>query len=273
MKLSVILSSYNRADLLQRTLFTYSTQSLPKEDHEIIVIDDQSTDLTGRVVQNFKNKLNLIYVKIKGNKAGFRSQSAGWNIGLKLAIGDVCLFSHPEIMMPRKAFEAMCFSHFDFDKPVFLTMKPYVLSIEAQDKLDSIDWQADLANINKLKEFSQSWKDGNTTYTNGLMEMLKKWESNTTFSMKRLDLIGIGGFDEFDCWGPDDPSLRDRRKALKISTVISPLLNYHQNHDQRSGKVRRAKYKTKWYPFASSAKIRMKDHQGEYDIVFSYRQT
>jgi len=272
MKLSVIVSTFNRADLLNRTLFTYSKQSMPKDDYEVIIIDDQSTDDTESVINSFKDKLNLIYARIKGKKEGFRAQSVGWNIGLKIALSEVCLFSHPEIMMPYKAFKEMCEPHQSYDTPVFLTMKPYFLSMAAQEKIDQIDWKDDADKIKELKEFSAGWNYKDQAFTSEYMEKLEKWHSNTTFSMKRLDLIGIGGFDEFDRWGPDDASLRDRRKRLHIKSVISPLLNYHQNHDSRSGDVRKMDFKTKWYPFASSAKLRMKDHSGEYEIVFSYRR-
>ncbi len=273
MKVSVILSTFNRGDLLQRSLFSYSNQTLSKDEYEIIVIDDQSTDDTDRIVLDQKKELNLIYIKIKGVKTGFRSQSAGWNIGLKHAIGDICFFSHPEMIMPFSALEEMHLPHLKYPKPTFLTMKPYVLSAAAQAKIDSVDWKSDPGNIRKIPEFADSWEDGGKTYTNLYMEKLDKWESNTTFSMKRLDILGIGGFDEFDCWGPDDPSLRDRRKILGIPTVISPLMSYHQNHDSISGHQRKTDYKCKKYFFPSSAKLRMKDHAGEYDIKYSYRQT
>lgn len=271
MKVSVILSTFNRGDLLQRSLFSYSNQTLSKDEYEIIVIDDQSTDDTDRIVLDQKKGLSLIYIKIKGVKTGFRSQSAGWNIGLKHAIGDVCFFSHPEIIMPFSALEEMFLPHLKYPKPTFLTMKPYVLSAAAQAKIDSVDWKSDPANIKKIPEFNDSWIDGGRTYTNLYMEKLDKWESNTTFSMKRLDMLGIGGFDEFDCWGPDDPSLRDRRRVLGIPTVISPLMGYHQNHDNLSSNIDRNNYKIKRYFFPSSAKIRMNDHFGEYEREYSYR--
>lgn len=273
MKVSVIFSTYNRASFLERSLYTYHMQSMPKTDFEIIVIDDQSTDLTQEISNKYSDKLNIVYIKISGNKNKFRAQSFGWNIGLSLAIGEVCLFTHPEIMMPAKTLEIMHDPHLKYKIPTFLTMKPYVLSNKCQAKIDSVNWMKNPDAIKEIPEFLDIWIDGNKRYSNELMEKLCFWESNTTFSMKRIDLLSIGGFDEFDCWGPDDPSFRDRRKLLKIPTVVAPILNYHQNHDGISAVERDHKYKCKKYFFPSSAKLRMKDHPGEYEIKSAYRVT
>lgn len=48
MKLSIVISTYNRADSLERTL-----ASLGSLAHEIVVIDNESTDDTGKVAEKF----------------------------------------------------------------------------------------------------------------------------------------------------------------------------------------------------------------------------
>jgi hypothetical protein len=71
------------------------------------------------------------------------------------------------------------------------------LSIKAQAKIDSVDWRWDINEIKTIPEFyGDSWTEGGKNiWTNKKMENPKlKWESNTTFVMKRADLIKIGGF-------------------------------------------------------------------------------
>jgi len=275
MKISVILSSYNRGPLLERSLHTYVHQTVPRQDFEVIISDDQSTDNTSAVIEKFKDKLNVIQVALKNPERKFRSQSVGWNVGLSLAVGEVCLFSHPEIMMPRETLEKMYDLVQSFDQPVFVTMKPYVLSPACQKKIDWVDWESDVNLIKTIPEFYQdTWSDdGKRIWTNKKMEDPKlKWESNTTFTMRRLDLLSIGGFEEFDRWGPDDPDFLQRRKTLKIPTVVViGLLNFHQNHDDLSPPERKQNFRVKWYPTRGSAKLRVKDHKGEYQVISSYR--
>jgi len=61
--ISVVVSTYNRADILPVCLDSLIDQSYPKEQFEIIVVDNNSTDETGKVVQTYMNMGNLKYVQ------------------------------------------------------------------------------------------------------------------------------------------------------------------------------------------------------------------
>jgi glycosyltransferase involved in cell wall biosynthesis len=275
MKVSVILSVHNRAQLLRRSLMTYMGQALNKEEFELIIIDDNSQDDTPEVIGQFKDQLRIIHLYLQNPKGKFRSQSAGWNLGLSLSCGEVCLFSHPEILMPPLTLEKMYEAVTGFSDPVFVTMKPYGFSPACQAKIDTVDWERDLNRIKSLPEFyGDSWMDGGrTVWNNKKMEDPKlKWESNTTFAMRRKDLLNIGGFREFDRWGPDDPDLLKRRQRLKIPTlVLNDLLNYHQNHDELSREQRKQDFKIPWYPFRRSAIMKLNKHIGEYQVISCWR--
>lgn len=57
---SIIIPTYNRADLIGKTLASVLNQTFT--DFEIIVVDDGSTDTTKLVVDSFKDKrLKYIY--------------------------------------------------------------------------------------------------------------------------------------------------------------------------------------------------------------------
>lgn len=275
-KVSTIIATYNRDELLERSLYTYTQQTLPKEEFELIILNDGETD-TWKILEPFKPRVNIIYVKMKREEhQKFRGQTVPHNLGLSLAIGEVAVFTHPEILMPPQTLEALYSPHLEFGQSTFLTMKLYNLSKSVQEMLDTVDWKSDLENIKKLPGFyTDPIYDGTKTYTNKMFEDPKfKWESNTTFSMKRIQLLNIGGFDEFNRWGPDDPSFASRRRKLKIATKIVPnLMNYHQNHEAQTAHLRKWDFRVKWYPTKASAKLIMKDHKGECEIVYSYRPT
>jgi len=44
MKASIIIPTYNRSDVIIRSLETWATQTLCSDDFEVIVVDNNSTD-------------------------------------------------------------------------------------------------------------------------------------------------------------------------------------------------------------------------------------
>ncbi len=88
MLVSVLIPTYNRAQILERVLSSLCRQTFPITDFEIIVIDDGSSDDTKGVCLRQKNtQSNLLYVKMDKN-AG---QCAAYNAGLAKATGKYIL--------------------------------------------------------------------------------------------------------------------------------------------------------------------------------------
>ncbi len=83
MKISVIIPTYNRKDFLIAALDSVFAQTLPA--HEVVVIDDGSTDGTGEALAKYPHRL-LYHYKENGG------QNRARNVGQKLASGDSFLF-------------------------------------------------------------------------------------------------------------------------------------------------------------------------------------
>ena len=95
--LSVVLCTYNRAELLLRTLDSLCRQSLDKAVFEIVVIDDGSTDDTRQVVQAYESLLPLRYSRQRN--AGLGSAR---NHGVFLSRGEILVFhDDDDIAGPR----------------------------------------------------------------------------------------------------------------------------------------------------------------------------
>lgn len=82
---SVIIPTYNRADTLKRSIESVLNQSY--QDFEIIVVDDNSTDNTGRVVMEFADS-RIRYLK-NDRKMGANGSR---NVGIQNAKGDYIAF-------------------------------------------------------------------------------------------------------------------------------------------------------------------------------------
>lgn len=83
-KISIIIPTYNSAELLPRAIKSVLNQSF--QDFEIIIIDDASTDKTLDVVKKFLKKDNRIkYEKLKKNSGGAAKPK---NTGIKISEGE-----------------------------------------------------------------------------------------------------------------------------------------------------------------------------------------
>ncbi|NQT82439.1 glycosyltransferase [bacterium] len=93
-KVSVIIPTYNRREYVGRAIESVLAQTFL--DHEIIVVDDGSTDKTSRVVAAYGDKVRYIY-KRNGGSASAR------NLGIKHAKGRFIAFlDSDDTWLPEK---------------------------------------------------------------------------------------------------------------------------------------------------------------------------
>lgn len=90
MRISVIIATYNRASLLQQALDALAKQDFPKENFEVIVVNDGSTDRTHDLLQSLQSilpyKLHVLYQQNRG-------PAAARNAGINMAQGEIVAFT------------------------------------------------------------------------------------------------------------------------------------------------------------------------------------
>ena len=95
---SVVIATYNRGKLLPQTLESILRQDFV--DHEVIVVDDGSTDETASLVRSYGDKVRYFYQENRG-------PSAARNFGVRQARGcwisiqdsdDLCASNHLQIL-------------------------------------------------------------------------------------------------------------------------------------------------------------------------------
>ena len=98
--ISVVMTIYNRANLLDKTLSSFSRQTFPKKQYEIVLVDDQSTDNIEEVLQKHKD-LRIQHIIMDRNKSHYPATSncpaLGLNIGFKQARAEIIYKTDPEM--------------------------------------------------------------------------------------------------------------------------------------------------------------------------------
>ena len=98
-KVSVIIPTYNRADLLPRAIRSVLNQTF--QDFELIIVDDCSTDNTQEVVNEFQKKDDRIkYIKLDKNSG---APAHPKNVGIQKSKGEYLAFlDHDDEWLPVK---------------------------------------------------------------------------------------------------------------------------------------------------------------------------
>jgi glycosyltransferase involved in cell wall biosynthesis len=87
--ISVVVTTYNRADALDAVLRSLAAQS--DRDFEIIVADDGSGPETARVLDAWRSRLRVPLKHVRHEHDGFRG-SAIRNLGIHASVGSLCIF-------------------------------------------------------------------------------------------------------------------------------------------------------------------------------------
>jgi glycosyltransferase involved in cell wall biosynthesis len=79
LKYSVVVCSYNGSQTIGECIASLVTQSLPKDEYEVIVVDDGSTDNLVEVVDTFlKDHPNVRLISYSPNKGLSAARNTGW---------------------------------------------------------------------------------------------------------------------------------------------------------------------------------------------------
>ncbi len=92
---SVIITSFNYAQYIERCIRSVMDQSLENEAYEIIVVNDCSTDNTLEVLENYVNDVRIFNLEKNVGLAGAR------NFGIKKARGQFIVFLDADDYMHR----------------------------------------------------------------------------------------------------------------------------------------------------------------------------
>lgn len=198
MEVSVIITNYNYGKFLPRAIRSLINQSYAKEEYEIIVIDDCSTDSSHEVINTFEGHIRPI---LNENNLGL---AATCNKAIKSALGKYVI-----------RVDADDFVHHDF-------LKMHQLFLAANKDMDATS--SDYLEVD-LKENILRRKNGVT------------WPIACGIMYRIDQLIDIGLYDETLPREDADLRERFLKSKHQIYNIPVPLYRYtiHENSMTRGG--------------------------------------
>ncbi len=95
--ISVIIATYNRCDVLKRTLIAYDNSTF--RSFEVIVSSDGSSDGTDEMMREMRHKLNYPLHYVRQEDIGFR-KSMAVNKAIRIAAGQIMVFADDDMIPP-----------------------------------------------------------------------------------------------------------------------------------------------------------------------------
>lgn len=205
MYISVVIPTYNRLPILQKSLSALEAQVKSDrliEGYEIVLVDDGSTDQTITWLQ--ENQIQLPHLKLYQQE--HKGAAAARNLGVTKAIGDTIIFIDSDLVVTESFLQAHA-----------------TALVEAQQQLNSdrVFTYGAVINTNnfanpteepyKITDFSAAY------FATGNVAIARKW----------LEAVGL--FDTgFKLYGWEDLELGVRLKKLGLKLIKCPeAVGYH----------------------------------------------
>lgn len=229
-KVSVVISTFNRKDFLARSFLTYDKQTLNKKEFELVIVDDGSTeDIKGLCKREAQNLgLQIQYILINKYKGAYVPRSFNQaltnNIGFKQARGPVIVITGPETLQRETNLElswkiasgGFCVygdvlrSSTDFMDIIKSVPNWHKMSFD-----DVVEWESATQDTDHCKGF---W-----------------WYY---VAVKKEFIMAIGGVDERFMEGitAEDDNFAFRLNAFGVPLIRDQeIIGIHQNHTREDG--------------------------------------
>jgi glycosyltransferase involved in cell wall biosynthesis len=238
MKASIIMSTYNAEEWLEKVLWGFSVQT--ELDFEVIIADDGSLPKTKELVELLKTKINLPISHIWHQDNGFQKTQI-LNKAIVASRSDYLIFTDGDCI-PRKDFVAKhielrengCFlSGGYFKLPMGISRAISKDDIIAQRCFD-LDWLKGngLKNSFKNSKFVVSgfWAD----FLNFITTTKPSWNGHNSSGWKK-DIIAVNGFNQDMQYGGEDREFGERLNnfGIRSKQIRYSAICIHLDH-QRS---------------------------------------
>jgi glycosyltransferase involved in cell wall biosynthesis len=235
MKVSVIISTYNSPEWLQKVLWGYECQT--NLNFELIVADDGSGEPTLRLIQEFQKHSRLSIVHVWHEDRGFQ-KSEILNKAIQASTTDYLIFSDGDCI-PRKDFVEI---HVKNARPrCYLSGGYFMLPMQTSKAItrdDIVTGRAFDVNWLKANGVEKTYKALKLTskgwlehFMNFVTPTKPTWNGHNSSGWKK-DIIAVNGFNEQMQYGGQDRELGERmvNKGIKGIQIRYSAVCLHLDH-------------------------------------------
>lgn len=245
-EISVIVPTYNRAELLHRTLDALRRQTLDRGRFEVVVVDDGGSDDAEDVVRSFSRDLDVKY--FWQEDAGFRAGKAR-NIGTAIATGKYVVYVDTGVLLGSQTLEAHLRIHRSASYPTVVV--GYVYGFESDPEVVTATVglveraDVDVDETIRLLHAHGAFDVREKQYLE-LGENITGWPApfdvfwTCHTSAEREEVLAAGLFDEsFISWGGEDVDLGVRLfQRNNLFVMDRSARSFHWPHPQEVDSLR-----------------------------------
>lgn len=224
-RVSVVIPTYNRCELLRKSLRQLTRQRIAASDFEVIVSDDGSSDDTKAVVDSFADRLRMKYHYQED--LGFRAGEAR-NAGARLASAPILVFMDTGQMAGPDYLKHYLAAHADGVSRALLGYahgyNPVQPMAGVSEALDRMPPEEVLAHFKDEPAFfdvrHEELAKSDFDLSRRALPWFLFWTLNC--SLRADDFWAVGGFDEeFRGWGVEDLELGYRLYRHGVTLQVS----------------------------------------------------
>lgn len=224
MKTTLLITTYNRGNLLRNSLRRLEHLTLPDE---ILVVDDGGTDNTEQIIKDFEGKMPIRY--IYNHNPEWSICSFARNIGVKEATGDLIITSEPEMLWISDIVPIILEERKKYPLELISASIIYKAHQETPWNEGFITKPEEALKDSIVEDYQiqpRSYHPQGFCRTTGL-------QATYIASYEKEWLMEINGWDEEfpGCWGWDDIDLATRLRVNGINQhICKKLIAMHQWH-------------------------------------------
>lgn len=233
--LSVIISTYNSEEWLEKVLLGYACQDT--SDFEVVIADDGSKQPTFDLIDRLKTEVPYTIQHIWQEDDGFQ-KSRILNKALVATKADYVLMSDGDCI-PRKDFVSV---HLKFrEKGYFLSGGYFMLPMNISKKITKnniidqdcfrVDWLKENGLDSSFKTNKLTAKGFKENLLNKITPTNASWNGHNASGWKE-DLIAVNGFDERMQYGGQDREIGERlmNRGIKSKQIRYSAICIHLDH-------------------------------------------
>lgn len=234
MKASVIMSTYNAEEWLEKVIWGFSVQT--EKDFEIIIADDGSGPKTKELLDRLREQISMPLVHVWQEDKGFQ-KSQILNKAIMASNSDYLIFTDGDCI-PRRDFVE---THIKFREPgYFLSGGYFKLPMNISQAITKDDiFNQRCFDVGWLKSMGLPSKNTSKLSATGLWARFMNfitptkptWNGHNASGWK-TDLVFINGFNQEMQYGGQDRELGERlfNKGLKSKQIRYSAICVHLDH-------------------------------------------